>query len=61
MDYQAEECLEGSLKEWLRKAYDTAQHRVPSWERLVVAVANPVGGDNPALAERIAKRHNGML
>ena len=61
MDYQAEECLEASLKEWLRKAYDTAQHGVPSWERLVAAVANPVGGDNPALAENIAKRHNGML
>ena len=40
------------LSKWLKKA-DNILSEDPSWEVLVEAVANPTGGNNPALAERI--------
>ena len=51
--------LEKVLTEWLQKAYDTARFGQPSWQLLVSAVAHPAGGNNHALAEQIAGRHNG--
>ena len=51
--------LEGVLIEWLQKAYDTTRFGQPSWQLLVAAVAHPAGGNNHALAEQIAGRHNG--
>ena len=51
--------LNGVLTEWLKKAYDTSRFGQPSWEVLVVAVAHPAGGNDCALAEAIARRHNG--
>ena len=52
-------CLREVVDKWLRKSYDTATHGLPSWELLVAAIADPIGGDNPALAEQIAIKHNG--
>lgn len=50
----AEGCLIDVLSKWLKKAdKTTCISEDPSWEVLVEAVANPAGGDNPALAERI--------
>ena len=51
--------LEKTLSEWLNREYDTTRFGLPSWERLVAAVAHPAGGKNHALAEQIAGRHNG--
>ena len=51
--------LEKVLTEWLQKAYDTTRFGQPSWQLLVTAVAHPAGGNNHALAEQIAGRHNG--
>ena len=51
--------LEGVLIEWLKKAYDTTRFGQPSWQLLVSAVAHPAGGNDRALAEEIARRHNG--
>ena len=51
--------LEEVLTEWLQKAYDTTRFGQPSWQVLVEAVAHPAGGNNRALAEHIAGRHNG--
>ena len=31
----------------------------PTWRRLVEAVKDDVGGNNPALAQRIAREHPG--
>ena len=53
------ERLEEVLTEWLKKAYDTTRFGPPSWELLVAAVAHPAGGNNRALAEQIANKHNG--
>ena len=52
------ECLQEVLLEWLRRNFDTKQHGHPSWRRLCVAVADPKGGENKALAEEIANHHS---
>lgn len=48
------------LTEWLNKGYNTTRFGDPSWKLLVEAVAHSAGGNNRALAETIAKSHNGM-
>ena len=55
------ECLSAVLTEWLKKAYNTSRFGPPSWKLLVAAVANPAGGNDRALAERIAQKYNGKL
>ena len=52
-----DECLQEILLHWLRRNYNTKQHGHPSWRRLCVAVADPAGGVNNALAEEIATQH----
>ena len=47
------------LTEWLNKAYNTTRFGDPTWQLLVAAVAHPAGGNNPALAQHIARRYNG--
>ena len=51
--------LHAVIDAWLRKSYDTTTHGQPSWERLVKAVAHPIGGNDYALADRLARKHNG--
>ena len=50
--------LHAVIDKWLRKSYNTTTHG-PSWQRLVKAVAHPIGGNDHALASKIAKKHNG--
>ena len=45
------------IYDWLKKKYDTKQHGPPTWKALVEAVESSLGGDDPELAERIAKDH----
>ena len=45
------------LTHWLKKNYDTQKYGVPSWRLLCAAAASPIGGANPALAEKIASDH----
>ena len=54
-----QQCLTEVLTQWLKKAYNTDRLGPPSWKLLVAAVAHPVGGNNRALAEQIARKHNG--
>ena len=54
-----EQCLEKVLSEWLKQEYDTSRFGLPSWQLLVKVVAHPAGGKDHALAEQIARRHNG--
>jgi len=35
--------------------------RKPTWRRLVEAVEDHVGGDDPVLAQRIARKYPSML
>ena len=47
------------LTEWLKKAYNTTRFGLPSWK--LAAVAHPAGGNDRALAERIAGKYNGKM
>ena len=59
-DYtDVDDCLQEILTEWLKKVYNTSQFGDPSWRLVVEAVAHPAGGNNPALAQHIAKKYNG--
>ena len=51
-----EDCLTQVLTLWLKKTYDYERFGDPSWQLLPRAVGDPVGGDNPALAEKIVKK-----
>ena len=51
--------LEEALTEWLQQAYNTGRFGLPSWKMLVAAVAHPSGGNNNALAQKIASKYNG--
>ena len=53
-------CLKATIKEWLKKNYDTETHGEPSWKKLVQAVSHPCGGKDHALAQKIAKNHGGI-
>jgi hypothetical protein len=46
---------------WLKRLYDTSKHGHPSWKKLVEAVASRAGGQNPALAQKIAAAHRGNV
>ena len=52
-----DECLRAVVVKWLQKNYNYQEFGSPTWKMLVKAVADPVGGNNPALAESIAKKH----
>ena len=43
---------------WLRGNYDTEMFGPPTWKMLVEAVRAPTGGNNTALAKKIAKAHS---
>ena len=45
---------------WLRQRYKVERFGHPTWKRLVEAVDNPIGANNPALALEIAAKHPGM-
>ncbi|KAL5497372.1 hypothetical protein EMCRGX_G013837 [Ephydatia muelleri] len=49
------QCLFDILDKWVRKDYNHHRFGPPSWRTLVKAVASNVGGQNPALAEKIAR------
>ena len=52
-----EECLTEALTEWLNESYNISRFGLPSWKLLVAAVADPAGGNDRALAERIALKY----
>ena len=53
-----EDCLTEVLTLWrLQRNYNTERFGEPSWEMLVRAVGHRSGGNDPALAEEISRRH----
>ena len=52
-------CLQAVLLAWLSKSYNVEKHGPPSWRTLVKAVADPIGGEDVALAQKIAEKHPG--
>ena len=55
LDYN--KALRRIITQWLKRNYDTERFGPPTWKVLVEAVKSPKGGDNVALAEKIAKDH----
>ena len=53
-------CLSEMVTEWLNQSYNTERFGLPSWKMLVEAVAHRNGGNNNALAVRIATKYNGQ-
>ncbi len=45
------------LLAWLRQQYNVERYGLPTWQRLMEAVASPSGGSNCTLAEKIAENH----
>ena len=52
------DCLREVIVRWLRKVHNV---NPPTWKTLVKAVADEAGGENPALAERLANNHKGNI
>ena len=55
---KVDQCLQALLGEWVSSV--NTLRGPPSWELLVSAVASPAGGNHQALAQQIAKKHNGQ-
>ena len=53
----AKEYLSDMLRAWLQQCYDAERFGQPSWKLLCQAIHNHVGGNNPALAKKIAKKY----
>ena len=53
------ECLSEMLTCWLQRSYNVERFGEPTWRAVVKVVADPAAGDNPALALRIARKHQG--
>ena len=52
-----EQALTQVLLLWLRQQYNVEKFGRPTWQKLREAVDSPSGGENHALAERIAKKY----
>ena len=50
-------CLTSMVTDWLNMNYDVEKFGEPTWRWLVQAVGDPAGGDNMALARKIARSH----
>ena len=51
------ECLNNVLSEWLKGNYNKARHGHQSWRKVCKATANTAGGNNMALAIKLAEEH----
>ena len=45
------------IEEWLKGNYNTGRFGPPTWKMLVDVVANPNGGNDNGVAEKLAHRH----
>ena len=54
-----ENCMDETLLVWLRRSHNEAKHGPPTWKKLVQAIAARAGGQNVALAQKIAEDHQG--
>ena len=57
--HDSREALGQVIDTWLAQGYDTDRYGMPSWRKLVNAVASPAGGNNHLLAKKIAEDHPG--
>ena len=55
--FDVEQALNDLLLLWLQQKYNVQKYGFPSWRSLVEAVDKESGGNNHALARRIAHNH----
>ena len=51
------DCLTNMLRLWLNRVYSVDRFGEPSWQKLSEAVRSPIGGANPALADKILPKY----
>ena len=56
--FDPKECLRSVLKEYFKKNYNTKEHGLPSWRKIVEAVSHRAGGNNSTLAQKIAEKRS---
>ena len=49
--------MDDDIGTWLKRAHNEKKHGPPTWRKLVEAIADDIGGQDPAYAEEIAKEH----
>ena len=54
------ECLKDMLLAWVQQHYNINEFGPPSWRLLCQAIFKQAGGNNPALARKIAEHHRGV-
>ena len=54
---QQEECMDDDIHTWLRRAHNEKKHGPPTWSKLVEAIGDDIGGQDPAYAMKIADDH----
>ena len=54
------ECLKEALAQWLKQEYDVDRNGLPTWKKMVEVAADPIAGENSALATTLARNHQGM-
>ena len=52
-----EACLKQVITKWLQKVYNVKRYGPPTWEKVVVALLDRAGGNNPDLANRISMKY----
>ena len=57
IDADDDDYLTMMLSLWLKQEYNTKRFGKPTWQQLADAVGHPAGGNNNALAARIAKKY----
>ena len=55
-----EDCLTDVVSRWLQKGFNISKHGPPTWRKLVHVILVDAGGKNPALAEKLADKHQGI-
>ena len=56
---KADDCLTKVVHLWLKKEYNRERFGEPSWTLVARAVGHPAGGNDRALAEKIAEKYGG--
>lgn len=60
--HELDQAFSEMLQVWLKHSYNVERYGPPTWRRLVEAVDSEGGGNNHALAKKIASNHPiGML
>ena len=52
-----EDCLREVLLRWIKLGYNVDKHGLPTWKKIVQITVEPAAGNDPALGEKLAIKH----